>query len=150
MARDKAMSVAERARRGASPPPASKPANSRILRGDAFDVLAGLPDGLAQTCITSPPYWGLRDYGVAPRVWGGDPGCRHRWGAGERGRRSDLLPAERSGSKGRLDPFAGAATAGVVAARHGRDFLGIELSGEYARMARRRLREAASVEEVGA
>jgi DNA modification methylase len=41
-----------------------------------------------------------------------------------------------------LDPFAGAATTGVVAARHGRDFLGIELSGAYARMARRRLREA--------
>jgi DNA modification methylase len=41
-----------------------------------------------------------------------------------------------------LDPFAGAATAGIVAARHGRDFLGIELSGDYARMARRRLREA--------
>jgi len=41
-----------------------------------------------------------------------------------------------------LDPFAGAATVGIVAARHGRDFFGIELSGPYARMARRRLREA--------
>lgn len=41
-----------------------------------------------------------------------------------------------------LDPFAGAATAGLVAARHGRDFVGIELSGAYARMARRRLRRA--------
>ncbi len=41
-----------------------------------------------------------------------------------------------------LDPFAGIATAGVVAERHGRDFLGIELSGEYARMGRRRLRQA--------
>jgi tRNA/tmRNA/rRNA uracil-C5-methylase (TrmA/RlmC/RlmD family) len=38
-----------------------------------------------------------------------------------------------------LDPFAGAGTTGLVAARHGRDFLGIELSGEYAGMARRRL-----------
>lgn len=41
-----------------------------------------------------------------------------------------------------LDPFAGAATVGLVAARHGRDFLGIELRAAYARMARRRLREA--------
>lgn len=95
--------MGERAWRGTSPPPASEPASSRVLRGDALDVLAKLPAGTAQTCVTSPPYWGLRDYGVAPRVWGGDPGCRHRWGADERGRRSDLLPAEHSGSKGRLD-----------------------------------------------
>ncbi|MBS1887564.1 MAG: hypothetical protein JSU06_10285 [Actinobacteria bacterium] len=40
-----------------------------------------------------------------------------------------------------LDPFAGAGTTGLLAARHGRDFLGIELSGRYARMARRRVRE---------
>jgi DNA modification methylase len=65
-------------------------------------VLSSLPAGSAQACVTSPPYWGLRDYGVPPRVWGGDPGCRHRWGAGERGRRSDMLAAERSASRGRL------------------------------------------------
>ncbi|MCP5115062.1 MAG: site-specific DNA-methyltransferase [bacterium] len=29
-----------------------------------MDVLRSLPDGHAQTCVTSPPYWGLRDYGV--------------------------------------------------------------------------------------
>ena len=73
-------------RKGDAPPPASGEPGARVLRGDALDLLAGLPDGLAQTCITSPPYWGLRDYGVAPRVWGGEPGCRHRWAAGERGR----------------------------------------------------------------
>lgn len=30
------------------------------------DALVGLPfdDGVAHTCVTSPPYWGLRDYGV--------------------------------------------------------------------------------------
>jgi DNA modification methylase len=31
--------------------------------GDAVEVLRGLPDGWVQTCITSPPYWGLRNYG---------------------------------------------------------------------------------------
>jgi DNA modification methylase len=46
-----------------------------------------------------------------------------------------------------LDPFAGAATAGVVAARHGRDFLGIELGGAYARMGRKRLRQEAEAGE---
>jgi DNA modification methylase len=89
-------------RKGAAPPLARGEASARVLGGDALDVLATLPDGLAQTCVTSPPYWGLRDYGVAPRLWGGDPDCQHRWGAGERGRRSDLLPCERSRSRVRL------------------------------------------------
>lgn len=32
--------------------------------GDCRELLAQLPAGCVQTCITSPPYWGLRDYGV--------------------------------------------------------------------------------------
>lgn len=32
--------------------------------GDARDVLAGLPDASAQVCVTSPPYFRVRDYGV--------------------------------------------------------------------------------------
>ena len=36
----------------------------RILTGNVFDVLPTLPDRSVQSCITSPPYWGLRDYGV--------------------------------------------------------------------------------------
>jgi DNA modification methylase len=36
---------------------------ARIMIGDALEQLQGLPDGSVQTCITSPPYWGLRDYG---------------------------------------------------------------------------------------
>jgi DNA modification methylase len=38
-----------------------------------------------------------------------------------------------------LDPFAGSGTVGVVALRHGRRFLGIELSPAYCEMARRRI-----------
>jgi site-specific DNA-methyltransferase (cytosine-N4-specific) len=38
-----------------------------------------------------------------------------------------------------LDPFAGSGTVGVVALRHGRRFVGIELNPEYAEMARRRI-----------
>ena len=34
----------------------------RILMGDALAVLRTLPDQLVQCVITSPPYWGLRDY----------------------------------------------------------------------------------------
>lgn len=74
----------------------------RIEQGDAREVLRSLPDGVAQTCVTSPPYWGLRDYGVPERLWGDRIDCRHEWGEAQRGRRSDLLPAERTRSKGRL------------------------------------------------
>ena len=39
-----------------------------ILTGDAVERLRELPDGIAQTCITSPPYFGLRDYGVEGQI----------------------------------------------------------------------------------
>ncbi len=35
----------------------------QLLEGDCLKVLATLPAESVQTCITSPPYWGLRDYG---------------------------------------------------------------------------------------
>jgi len=38
------------------------------LVGDALEQLATLPDECAQTCVTSPPYWGLRDYGVSGQL----------------------------------------------------------------------------------
>jgi DNA modification methylase len=36
----------------------------RIIQGNALEVLKTIPDGVIQTCVTSPPYWGLRDYGI--------------------------------------------------------------------------------------
>lgn len=48
-----------------------------IIKGDCIDVLKTLPDGVVNTCVTSPPYFGLRDYGTG--VWiGGDTNCKHR------------------------------------------------------------------------
>ena len=48
-----------------------------ILQGDAIARLGELPAGSVHCCITSPPYWGLRDYGTAS--WeGGDPECDHK------------------------------------------------------------------------
>ena len=35
----------------------------QVLEGDALETLAGLEAGSVQCCVTSPPYWGLRDYG---------------------------------------------------------------------------------------
>jgi len=39
-------------------------ASSALYVGDAGAVLADLPDGSADCIVTSPPYWGKRDYGV--------------------------------------------------------------------------------------
>ena len=36
---------------------------ARILVGDVRESLRGLPDGAVRCVVTSPPYWGLRDYG---------------------------------------------------------------------------------------
>ena len=47
-----------------------------IICGDALTELRKLPDESVNCCVTSPPYWGLRDYGTAK--WeGGDMGCDH-------------------------------------------------------------------------
>ena len=39
-----------------------------ILHGDALSMLRTLPDGCVQTCVTSPPYFALRDYGVPGQI----------------------------------------------------------------------------------
>ena len=45
-----------------------------------------LRDKSIHMVVTSPPYWGLRDYGLPGRVWGGEMGCGHVWGDTNRGR----------------------------------------------------------------
>lgn len=48
-----------------------------LLLGDCIEVMRGLPSGSVQTCVTSPPYYGLRDYQTA--TWeGGDAECDHK------------------------------------------------------------------------
>jgi len=37
--------------------------NYEIIQGDCIQTMKGLPAGSVQTCVTSPPYYGLRDYG---------------------------------------------------------------------------------------
>lgn len=47
-----------------------------LYHGDALDCLRALPDESVHCVVTSPPYWGLRHYGMAK--WkGGDPECSH-------------------------------------------------------------------------
>jgi len=48
----------------------------RLYLGDCLEVLAEMEAESVQTCVTSPPYWGLRDYGTAS--WeGGSDECDH-------------------------------------------------------------------------
>jgi len=52
----------------------------QIFHGNVHTVLQSLPDGSINTCVTSPPYWGLRDYSTESQVWDGDSACNHEWG----------------------------------------------------------------------
>lgn len=89
----------------------------RIETADALSLLRELPDDWAQTCVTSPPYWGLRDYGLRPSTWNGRRGCRHAWGPPQRGKRQDLLPATQTSSQGRLDAGDRQGQAGLLGGR---------------------------------
>ncbi len=40
----------------------------RVIIGDCRETLAQVPDGSVQCCVTSPPYWNLRDYGVEGQI----------------------------------------------------------------------------------
>lgn len=40
----------------------------RILCGDALEMLRTLPDNSVHCCVTSPPYYALRDYGVDGQI----------------------------------------------------------------------------------
>lgn len=40
----------------------------QVINADVIDGLQGLSDQSVQCCITSPPYWGLRDYGVEGQI----------------------------------------------------------------------------------
>lgn len=49
---------------------------ARIIQGDCIEGMKTLPDESVHCVVTSPPYYGLRDYGTA--TWeGGDPHCAH-------------------------------------------------------------------------
>jgi DNA modification methylase len=41
---------------------------NKIFQGDCIEQAKNIPDGVVNTCITSPPYFGLRDYGVEGQI----------------------------------------------------------------------------------
>lgn len=52
----------------------------RLYHGDCREVMRALPERSVHCVMTSPPYWGLRDYKLSPQVWGGREDCEHEWG----------------------------------------------------------------------
>lgn len=53
---------------------------NKIIRHDVATPFP-LPDECIDVCITSPPYWGLRDYGEdVYTIWNEHPNCKHEWG----------------------------------------------------------------------
>lgn len=64
--------------------PCKCPDGQTVYVGDCREVLRLLPDESVNCCVTSPPYWGLRDYQVEASAWGGDLECEHEWGDPER------------------------------------------------------------------
>lgn len=54
----------------------------RILVGDCRHTLKSLPEKSIQTCITSPPYWGLREYPGDDLIWGGSQSHHHIFDSG--------------------------------------------------------------------
>ena len=57
-----------------------------ILNGHVITELQGLAPESVHMSVLSPPYWGLRDYGLPPQVWScgcevdHSEGCEHKWG----------------------------------------------------------------------
>jgi DNA modification methylase len=50
---------------------------TKIITGNVLDKVKKLKDNSIQTVITSPPYWGLRDYGTATWI-DGNTNCDHK------------------------------------------------------------------------
>lgn len=67
----------------------------KILQGSCLETLSSLEEKSVNTCVTSPPYWGLRDYGTGEWV-GGDPDCPHM-------RTTKISPDTSTGHKGMSD-----------------------------------------------
>ena len=52
---------------------------NKIYEGDALSILKTFPEKIFNTCVTSPPYYGLRAYGTNPVIWDGDENCKHEF-----------------------------------------------------------------------
>lgn len=52
---------------------------NRIFCGHSLEILRQFPAGSVHMSMTSPPYWGKRDYSTKSQIWGGNILCEHEW-----------------------------------------------------------------------
>lgn len=52
---------------------------NKIHNLNCLDGLKQIPDESVDCVVTSPPYWGLRNYKTEPQIFGGDGKCDHVW-----------------------------------------------------------------------
>ncbi len=55
---------------------------NKIYCGDCLELLKEIPDESVDCVITSPPYYGLRDYKTESIIWDAKDGCEHDWNDG--------------------------------------------------------------------
>lgn len=79
---------------------------NKIYTGSSLEVLKTFPDECIDMVMTSPPYWGLRDYGTEGQIWDSVEGCEHEWGnkiivskrgtagTGNTGNHSKIIPGQ--------------------------------------------------------
>ena len=91
-----------------------------------------------QMCVTSPPYFGLRDYGVDGQL--GLEETPEQFIAA-------LVEVFRC-VRDVLDPFMGSGTTAQVALQHGRRAIGCELNSEYIDLIHQRLAACGTVIEL--
>jgi DNA modification methylase len=98
-----------------------------ILQGDVLGALDLLPDESVHCVVTSPPYWGLRDYGTAQWI-GGYPTCDHRSPTMREGRNEDRakLAGSSSTNSGQLLNAAKAGVCGICGAARVDQQIGLE------------------------
>ena len=77
---------------------------NKIFTGHAIDVLKELPAELVHCCITSPPFFGLRNYQLEPIIWDGDHECDHDFSIVQK---SGLIHENRNNQRGTQEEVVG-------------------------------------------
>lgn len=93
-----------------------------VYNMDCLKGLRKMPDNFVDCCVTSPPYFGLRDYGTDGQI------------GLEKSPKELIEPCVLAGCPNDgivLDPFMGTGTTAMVARLYHRNFVGFELNSEY-------------------
>ncbi len=106
-----------------------------VLTGDAIEQLRKLEAESVQCCVTSPPYWGLRDYSANGQL-GLEKTPEEYVAKMVAVFRKVRRLLRKDGTI--LDPFGGSGTTGMVALELGRKAVLIELNPKYCELIRQR------------